>query len=32
VPPFSTGQFPATSASPFPPAEPPGTFPRSTTR
>lgn len=34
VPPFSntgssTGQFPATSASPFPPAEPPGTFPRS---
>jgi hypothetical protein len=29
VPPFGTGQFPATSASPFPPAEPPGTFPRS---
>jgi hypothetical protein len=34
VPPFgsSTGQFQATSAGPFPPAEPPGPFPRSTTR
>jgi hypothetical protein len=33
VPPFGTGTFPATSGSPFPPAEPPGTaFPRSSTR
>ncbi len=33
VPPFGTGTFPATSSSPFPPAEPPGpTFPRSSTR